>query len=56
MNTNPVAAVEAKLPRNTGTFKNIGRLVLKVEPGEKLIWRCVDGVWARYMVDAAVRS
>ena len=35
-------------------FKGIrrSRLTLKVEPGEKLLWRKVDGEWALYLVDA----
>ncbi len=35
--------------------KSRGRLVDKIEPGEKLIWRNVDGIWSKYLVDASVQ-
>ncbi len=40
-------------------FKGIrrGRLTIKVDPGEKLLWRkAADGTWARHSVDASVQS
>lgn len=32
------------------------RLVIKIESGEKLLWRKVDGEWSKYLVDSSVQS
>ena len=47
------SGVLEKKPRNSGQYKNYGRLVFKIEPGEKLLWRYdLDRGWSLNVVDA----
>jgi hypothetical protein len=43
-------------PNSNPAHGRRSRLAIKIEPGEKLVWRKVDGEWAKYLVDASAQS